>query len=83
VISHQVKRQSVTALSSTKSEYYRMAKAAIEAAWLCQLLWELNYHNLDLTKVLLYRDNQGALTIAENPESHQRIKHMAVKYNYI
>jgi len=38
VISHQVKRQSVTALSSTESEYYGMAKAAIEAAWLRQLL---------------------------------------------
>ena len=32
VISYQVKRQSVTALSSTKSEYYEIAKAAIEAA---------------------------------------------------
>jgi len=37
VISHQVKRQSVTTLSSTESEYYRIAKAAIEAAWLYQL----------------------------------------------
>ena len=60
-----------------------MAKAAIEAAWLRQLLQELQYQNSDSTKVLLYGDNQGALAIAENPESHQHTKHMAVKYNYI
>jgi hypothetical protein len=82
-ISHQVKRQSTIALSSTESEYYSIAKASQEATWLCQLLLELGYDNADTRKVLLYSDNQGSLAVAENPESYQRTKHVAVKYYYI
>jgi hypothetical protein len=28
-------------------------------------------------------DNQGALALAENPEFHQRTKHINVRYHYI
>jgi hypothetical protein len=83
VISCQIKRQSIVALSSTESEYYGLAKAAMEAAWLRQLFKELRYKGKDAAKILLYGDNQSSLALAENPELHQRTKHIAVKYYYI
>jgi RAB protein geranylgeranyltransferase component A len=32
---------------------------------------------------LLYGDNQGSLALAENPEFHQRTKHIEVQWHYI
>ena len=79
----QAKRQTVVALSTTESEYYGVAKAGMEAAWLRQFFKELLYKGQDAQKVLLYGDNQSALALAENPELHQRTKHINVKYYYI
>jgi hypothetical protein len=33
--------------------------------------------------VCLYSDNQGALTLVENPENHAWTKHIDVQYHYI
>lgn len=33
--------------------------------------------------IKIYGDNQAALSLSENPELHQRTKHIAVKYHYI
>ncbi len=33
--------------------------------------------------VELTGDNQGALSLAENPEFHQRTKHIAIRYHYL
>ena len=42
MILHQSKYQSITALSTTEAEYYRLYKAVIEAAWLRYIFKELN-----------------------------------------
>jgi hypothetical protein len=40
--------------------------------------------NLALTQPpLLLSDNQGALTIAENPTNYQRAKHIDLRYHFI
>ena len=39
-------------------------------------------HKLDNAKVL-YKDNQGAIQLAENLQHHNRNKHIGVKYHYI
>lgn len=82
VICAQSKRQTVVALSTLEAEYYGMAKAAMEAAWLRQFFKEISYTNDDAKKVRIYGDNQGSLSLVENPELHGKTKHILVKYHY-
>lgn len=77
------KRQTTVALSSTEAELYGLCKAAQEAAWIRYILAELHYNEDDAKKIKIYGDNQGALALAENPELHQRTKHIALKWYYL
>jgi hypothetical protein len=83
VVSAVSKRQLVVAQSSTEAEYYSGAKAAQESEYLRQVLTELGYKGEDAKRVKLTGDNQGALSLAENPEFHQRTKHIAIRYHYL
>jgi hypothetical protein len=83
VVSAVSKRQSVVAQSSTEAEYYSGAKAGQESEYLRQVLNEMGYKGEDAQRVELHGDNQGALALAENPEFHQRTKHIATKYHYL
>jgi hypothetical protein len=83
VISAQSKRQTITALSTTEAEYYGLAKAATEAAWLRETFKQLKYKSPDVDCIRIYGDNQAALQLTENPSYHQRTKHIAVKYHFI
>jgi hypothetical protein len=83
VIACRAKRQTTVAQSSTEAEYIALAHASMEAAWLRQVFEELGYRRDDVTKVHLKGDNQGSLALAENPEIHQRTKHIKIKYHYI
>ena len=80
-ISWSSKKQGAVALSSTESEYIAGAHAAKEAIWLRQLLSNLGYGTHLPT--LLRIDNQSAITIAKNPEFHDRTKHIDVRYHYL
>lgn len=82
-ISFQSKRQSITALSTTEAEYYGMYKAVMEATWLQYVFRELDWKSKDARRTKIYGDNKAALSLSENPEMHQRTKHIAVKYHYI
>jgi len=44
---------------------------------------ELGYKGKDARCIRLYGDNQSSLALAENPELHQRTKHIDVKYYYV
>ncbi|KAK6586176.1 hypothetical protein PZA11_001233 [Diplocarpon coronariae] len=83
VISASSKRQTIVALSSTEAEYVAMCKFAQEASWIRQVLKEMGYAGDDATKVEMICDNQGALHLTENPEYHQRTKHIDIKFHYI
>ena len=61
IISAQSKRQTITALLTTKAEYYGLAKAVYKAAWLRETLKQLKYRGPDAKCVIIYRDNQAAL----------------------
>jgi hypothetical protein len=82
-ISWQSKRQSVVAQSSTEAEYIAMSELVKEGAWLRYLLVGLQYKGQDLDPMTLYSDNQGALSLAENPTFHRGSKHIAVRYHLI
>ena len=81
VIRCSAKRQTTVALLTTEAKLYRVVKAAIEGCWLRYLLREIRYHFDNAESVRLYRDNQGALSLAKNPEFHQRTKHVDIKYH--
>jgi hypothetical protein len=83
VVSSSSKRQQTVAQSTTEAEYYALAKAVSEALWLRQIIGQIMYSGSDIKSVKLYGDNQGSLSLAENPEFHQRTKHIDVKHHFI
>ena len=78
------KRQRLIVTSTTESEYIALCTAAKQGIWLRNLLYELGYENQLPApgKIHLLCDNQGALSLANNPENHQRTKHIDVQYHY-
>jgi len=68
-------------LSSCEAEYVAIAAAVQEAKFLRQLWSEMQSCKSDC--VLLYVDNQGAISLAKNPVHHKRTKHIDVKYHFI
>ena len=83
VILHSLKRQTTVALSTTEAEYYALAKAVAESLWLQMILSELLYKGPEIKQLRIYGDNQSLLNLAENPEFHQRTKHIDVKHYFI
>jgi hypothetical protein len=81
--SWQSKRQSVVAQSSTEAEYIAMSELAKEGSWIRYLLEGLKYKGRDLESITLFGDNQGALSLAENPTFHRESKHIAVRYHLV
>lgn len=76
------KKQTSVALSTAEAEYVAMALAVKEAKWLYALLCELKC--VVELPMILYTDNQAAITIATNPGSnHARTKHIDIKFHFI
>ena len=80
-ISWKSKKQTSTALSTAEAEYIALSQAAQEAIWLRQLSSDLKC--LIVNPTVLYEDNQAAICIAKNPQSHGRSKHIEIKYHFI
>lgn len=68
-ISHSSKFQPIVVLSTCKAEYVVMCEADKKAVWLGFLLAELEFWKKS-TSIILYVDNQGLITLAENPKFH-------------
>nr|GEX75666.1 aspartyl-tRNA synthetase [Tanacetum cinerariifolium] len=72
--------QHVVALSTTDAEYMALTEAVKEAIWLKGLLEELD---VELNKVTVNCDNQGAIHLSRNHVFHERTKHINVRYHFI
>ena len=79
-ISWGSKRQRATALSTTDAEIYAASERSREAIWLKTILGELK---IDVGQIPIYCDSRCAISIIENPENHQRVKHIHTKYFFI
>ncbi|GJR82519.1 retrovirus-related pol polyprotein from transposon RE2 [Tanacetum coccineum] len=76
IISWKSAKQKSVSHSSTEAEYKALANAAVELAWVENLLTELG---LTLpAPPRLYCDNIGA-----NPVYHSRMKHVALDYHFV
>jgi hypothetical protein len=74
------KKQTTVALSSTEAEYIGLSEAAKEAMWLMQLASDLG---INFPSIKVFEDNQGSIFLADHPVSHQRTKHIDVRYHFV
>src|SRR5260221_2078835 len=80
-VSWSSKKQSSTALSSTKGKYMALTHAAKEALWIQEFLYNVSYPSIFPTTIL--GDNQGTLALAVNPTFHAQMKHICVHQHFI
>jgi len=79
-ISRQAKKQTMVAQSTVEAEYAAMAHAAKELIWLQHL------RDLGMSKYVprtLFCDNQGAISLANNPTHHAKTKHVDIQLHFI
>nr|GFB15503.1 retrovirus-related Pol polyprotein from transposon TNT 1-94 [Tanacetum cinerariifolium] len=80
VVSWKKTLQHVMALSTTEAEYMAFTEAVKETIWLKGLLEELG---VELNRVTVNCDNQGAIHLSRNHVFHERTKHINVRYHFI
>jgi hypothetical protein len=82
-ISWSSKRQPTVALSSCEAEYVGQTNAIKEAIWLKQFLAQVHVDQFNSpSATIIFCDNQGAISLANNPVFHARTKHIAVHHHF-
>ena len=74
------KRQLSVAASSTEAEYMALFEGVKEALWLKSLANSMKINVID--PITIYEDNNGCISIANNPTNHRKTKHIDVKYHF-
>ena len=80
-ISWRSKKQACVALSTAEAEYIALAGTAQESLWLQQLFSDLQKE--PTKKMVIFEDNQSAISMAKNPQFYGQSKHIAIKYHFI
>ncbi|KAK2067477.1 hypothetical protein P8C59_001215 [Phyllachora maydis] len=80
-ISWKTKRAITIALSTLEAKTDGLTKAIHEVQWIIGLFSKL-HRPIDYP-ITLYRDNQGSITVANNPALHARTKHTLLKFRYV
>ncbi|KAK2070667.1 hypothetical protein P8C59_005144 [Phyllachora maydis] len=80
-ISWKTKRATTIALSTLEAETDRLTEAIHEVQWIIGLFSKL-HRPIDYP-ITLYRDNQGSITVANDPALHARTKHTLLKFRYV
>ena len=75
-------KQSTLADSTTDSEYIAASEASKEAVWLSEFLTELKVVPV-FSPIVVYCDNNGAVSQAMEPRSTNKNKHICRKYHLI
>jgi len=76
-----VRLQPTTALSTVEAEYMALAAAAQECGFIRQLLLSLGIVLENATK--MFEDNTGCISLAKNPMTTGKTKHIDVRYHFI
>ena len=78
------KQQSITAQSTTESEYIMLNEIAKQAIWLCHLLYALQKSHVYRKKAtLIYENNQDSINLSVNSVFHSWTKHIQIRYHTI
>jgi len=80
-ISWRSKKQTCVALSTAEAEYIALASAVQESLWLQQLVTDLKKE--EVKSMVMYEDNQSAISMTKNPQFHGRAKHIDIKYHFV
>ena len=81
LVSWKTKKQPTVALSTCEAEFMALTSAVQEALYLKQLLIDiLGVGSINAT---ILADNMGAIELSKNPVSHQRSKHIDIKFHFI
>ncbi|KAK2067270.1 hypothetical protein P8C59_001026 [Phyllachora maydis] len=80
-ISWKTKRATTIALSTLEAETDGLTEAIRKVQWIIGLFSEL-YRPIDYP-ITLYGDNQGSITVANNPALHARTKYTLLKFRYV
>ncbi|KAK2070490.1 hypothetical protein P8C59_004977 [Phyllachora maydis] len=80
-ISWKTKRATTIALSTLEAETNRLTEAIREVQWIIGLFSKL-HRPIDYP-ITLYGDNQGSITVANDPALHARTKHTLLKFQYV
>jgi len=76
-----LKKQKITADSSTIAEFIATHIVAKEILWCRRLLCSLGYPQLEPT--ILFEDNKSTISMIKNKCNGKRTKHIDVRYNLI
>ena len=74
-------KQNTVSISTCESEYISLSLCLTEILWFRNLMTELGI-NLNSPHVV-HEDNQACISIAENPGTTKRSKHIDIKYHFI
>lgn len=75
--------QPTVTLSTTEAEYLALTEVTKEVEWVRTFLKELKYDYGTDTPTTVRTDNQGAKALTNNPVSHSRKKHIAIRHHFI
>jgi hypothetical protein len=81
-ISWSSKRQATIAMSTCEAEYVGQSNAIKEAIWLKRLLIEISASSFGPAATVIFCDNQGAIALAKNPQSHGRNKAIDMQHHF-
>ena len=76
-------KQSITALSTTESEYVSLCEAAKKVVWIRRLFSDLDC--LQTGPTVVYEDNRATCTMAlteSEPGQNPKVKHIAVRFHF-
>jgi hypothetical protein len=82
-VSWRSAKQSIVARCSTKSEYIAASEASQEAVWMKEFIIEFGVVPSALDPMAIYCDNMGAIDNALDPRSHEKLKHIKLRFHAI
>jgi hypothetical protein len=80
LVSWSSKKQTSVALSTTETEYIVAGQCCAQLLSMRQTLWDFGYN---LSKVPLLCNNESAISLADNPVEHSRIKHIDIRHHFL
>nr|GEX41383.1 retrovirus-related Pol polyprotein from transposon TNT 1-94 [Tanacetum cinerariifolium] len=74
------KKQDCTSMSVAESEYVSLSACCTQVLWMRTQLIDYGYH---FDKIPIYCDSKSTIAISCNPVQHSKMKHIAVRYDFI
>jgi reverse transcriptase-like protein len=79
-VSWKSRLQKCISMSTMEAEYVAASEAGKELVWMKRFLRELHFNQ---ERFVLLCDSQCAIDLSKNPSSHDRAKHIDIRYHWI